>query len=100
MITAIEQCGQLSVAPNTSVPSCPKKGNNIHCHNDFPECEGKNQKCPQTLRLINARGDPKLLYFEYYLDKHGRDGRIKQQNSTLIWLIAKYPIDVSLMYPI
>jgi hypothetical protein len=101
VIKAIEQCGQLSVASKTQIPSCPKKGNNVHCLKVFPECEGKNQGCSQRLSLINGRGDPKLLYFEYYIYKDGqRDGRIKQKNITLLWLISKYQIDVSLMSPI
>jgi hypothetical protein len=65
VITAIEQCKSLSIPGN--VPSCPKPGNNLHCLNDFPDCEGKTQKCPQRLTVNNSNGDPVILYFDYYL---------------------------------
>ena len=97
VITAIQQCGRLFVAVDSLEPSCPKKGNNIHCHNDFPDCEGKNQTCHQGLRMTNERGDPSFLYFDYYLSKNERDGRIKKQNITLKMLIKRYDIDENLM---
>jgi hypothetical protein len=97
VIAAIEQCGQLSVAAHTHVPACPKKGNNIHCLTDFPDCEGKEQKCPQTLQLTNKDGDPVFLYFNYYLSRDDRDGRIKKKNTALLTLIDKYKIDENLM---
>jgi hypothetical protein len=97
VVTAIKQCGQLAVADETVVPSCPKPGNNIHCHSDFPDCEGKNQKCPQKLQLVNGEGDPVFLYFDYYLS---RDDRIKKKNTTLLILIDKYKIDENLMIPV
>lgn len=97
VITAIQHCDRLSAMAGTFIPSCPKAGNNIHCHNDFPDCEGKVQKCSQSLRMTNARGDPSILYFDYYLSEENRDGRIKKQNSTLRMLIGKYDIDESLM---
>jgi hypothetical protein len=97
VITAVEQCKRLVVAPETYPPSCPKKGNNVHCHNDFPECEGKTIKCHQSLRLTNERGDPSILYFDYYVSSNARNGRIKKQNSTLRLLITRYGIDENLM---
>ncbi|MDR3138411.1 MAG: hypothetical protein LBT95_01925 [Treponema sp.] len=100
VIDAIEQCNQLGVAGNANVPSCPKKGNNSHCHNDFPECEGKNQKCSQKAQLINDNGDPSFLYFDYYLSEDDRDGRIKKRNTTLLMLISKYQINERLMIPV
>jgi hypothetical protein len=100
VITAIEECGQLTVAANAYIPACPKPGNNIHCLNDFPDCEGKNQKCPQRLQLVNENGDPVFLYFDYYVSKDERDGRIKKKNTTLLRLISKYRIDEKLMVPV
>jgi hypothetical protein len=99
VITAIEQCRQLTIASETFVPSCPKRGNNNHCLTDFPDCEGKNQRCPQKLQLVNEGGNPIFLYFEYYLSEDERDGRIKQKNTTLTRLIGKYQIDENLMIP-
>jgi hypothetical protein len=95
VIAAIKQCGQLTLAAN--IPGCPKPGNNIQCHSDFPDCEGKNQKCPQKLQIVNNNGDPAFLYFDYYLSKDDRDGRIKKRNTTLLMLIRKYRIDETLM---
>jgi len=43
VITAIRHCNQLSIQKGTNIPSCPKEGNNIHCHSDFPDCEGKEK---------------------------------------------------------
>jgi hypothetical protein len=97
VITAIRQSGRLTVAANTRVPSCPKEGNNIHCLADFPACEGKNRKCPQKLQLVNEKGDPVFLYFDYYLSQDERDGRIKKRNTTLLRLIRNYRIDENLM---
>jgi hypothetical protein len=97
VITAIKQCGQLTVVAKTAAPACPKPGNNIHCQNDFPDCEGKNQKCPQKLQLINEKGDPVFLYFDYYLSEADRDGRIKKKNTTLLMVINKYRINEGLM---
>jgi hypothetical protein len=97
VIAAIRQCDRLSFAGDFPVPACPKAGNNIHCHSDFPDCEGKNFKCPQSLRITNERGDPSILYFEYYVSPDDRDGRIKKQNSTLLMLIRKYMIDETIM---
>jgi hypothetical protein len=99
VIEAIKQSRQLTVAAKTVVPACPKPGNNIHCHADFPDCEGKNRKCPQKLQLTNKNGDPVILYFDYYLSQDERDGRIKKRNSTLLMLIGKYHIDEKLMIP-
>jgi hypothetical protein len=62
VIMAIKQCGQLTLVAKTHTPSCPKEGSNNHCLTDFPDCEGKNQKCPQRLQLSNERGDPIFLY--------------------------------------
>lgn len=100
VITAIKQCSRLTVAANTTVPACPKSGNNIHCLTDFPDCEGKNQKCPQKLQLINEKGDPVFLYFDYYLSKDDRDGKIKKRNTTLLMLINKYRINEEQMTPV
>jgi hypothetical protein len=100
VIRAIEQCGRLTVAANTHAPSCPKKGSNNHCLTDFPECEGKNLKCPQKLQLVNDNGDPSFLYFDYFLSRDDRDGRIKKKNTTLLMLISKYQINESLMIPV
>jgi hypothetical protein len=100
VITAIKQCEQLTVVAKTAVPACPKSGNNIHCQTDFPDCEGKNQKCPQKLQLINEKGDPVFLYFDYYLSKAERDGRIKKKNTTLLMLVNKYRINEELMTPV
>jgi hypothetical protein len=100
VVTAIENCEHLTVAVNTHVPACPKKSNNIHCLNDFPDCEGKNQKCHQKLQIANGNGDPAFLYFDYYLSEDDRDGRIKKRNTTLLMLIRKYQIDESLMMPV
>jgi hypothetical protein len=100
VITAIKQCGQLDAAANTIVPSCPKKGNNIYCLSDFPECEGKDYKCPQKLQLVNEKGDLAFLYFDYYLTKNERDGKIKKLNTTLRRFIVKYHINERLMVPI
>ena len=97
VIMAIEQCELLSVSKDTYIPSCPKKGNNIHCLNDFPECEGKTYRCQQSLRMVNERGDPSILYFDFYLSQNDRNGRIKKQNSTLRMLILKYRINEELM---
>jgi hypothetical protein len=74
-----------------------EKGNNTHCLTDFPDCEGKNQKCPQKLQLANEDGNPVFLYFDYYLSRDDRDGRIKKKNTTLRILIDKYEIDENLM---
>jgi hypothetical protein len=95
VVAAIEQCGGLSVT--REVPSCPKKGNNIHCHQDFPDCEGKMKNCEQSLNFNNQNGNPIILYFTYFLDKNDRDGRIKKKNSTLLMIINKYHIDENLM---
>jgi hypothetical protein len=100
VIAAIKQCGRLTVAASTHVPSCPKKGNNIHCLADFPDCEGKDLKCPQRLDLVNADGHPSILYLYYYLSKEDRDGRIKIGNTTLITLIKNYEINENLMIPV
>jgi hypothetical protein len=99
VIRAIKQCGQLTVAAEPYIPSCPKNGNNIHCLTDFPGCEGKNQQCFQRLYLVNEGGHPIILNFEYYLSKGERDGRIKQKNTTLTRLIRIYQIDERLMIP-
>jgi hypothetical protein len=99
VITAILDSNNLSVASGSFVPACPKTGNNIHCHSDFPDCEGKYLKCPQSLRMTNERGDPTILYFDYYLSTEDRDGRIKIQNSTLRMLINKYDINETAMIP-
>lgn len=100
VIAAIRQCGQLTVAAGTHTPACPKKGNNTRCHSDFPDCEGRTQKCPQKLQLANTRGDPIFLYFDYYLSKNDRDGRIKKKNTTLLMLINRYQIDEKLLVPV
>jgi hypothetical protein len=97
VIKAIKNCEHLTVAVNTRIPACPKEGNNIQCHDSFPGCEGKNQKCPQKLQIVNGNGDPAFLYFDYYLSKDDRDGRIKKRNTTLLMLIRKYQIDETLM---
>jgi hypothetical protein len=55
VIEAINQCDQLSIIDKTFIPSCPKKGSNNHCLNDFPDCEGKTQKCSQKLQLANKK---------------------------------------------
>jgi hypothetical protein len=78
------------------MPCCPKNGNK-HCIDDFPECEGKNQRCSQMLQLLNLRENPINLYFEYYLTKDSRDGRIKKRNSTLLLLINNYHLDENLL---
>ena len=96
VITAIQQCNRLIVVSNY-LPSCPKNGNNIHCHNDFPDCEGKSLKCSQSLALTNEKGDPSFLYFDYYVSADIRNGRIKKQNTTLRLLITRYCIDEGLM---
>jgi len=97
VITAILQCQKLSVEEGSFTPSCPKKGNNILCHDYFPKCDGKMKKCHQSLRVVNESGDPTILYFDYYLSPDERDGRIKQQNSTLRLLLRKYEVNEALM---
>ena len=97
VIAAIQDCEGLSVADDSFIPACPKKGNNIHCHSVFPDCEGKLLKCKQVLRMVNKRGDPSNLYFDFYLSQENRDGRVKKQNSTLLMLIRKYDINETLM---
>jgi hypothetical protein len=97
VITAILKCKKLSVEKNTHVPSCPKGGNNISCHDSFPDCDGKTQKCQQSLRVVDERGGPTILYFDYYLSSGERDGRIKKQNTTLRLLLQKYEIDEAAM---
>jgi hypothetical protein len=97
VITAVRTCGELDVADGTHCPACPKGGNNIHCLSDFPECEGKTTQCRQELRLVDARGNPATLCFEYYVSRESRDGRIKKKNSTLLLLMRKYRIDGALM---
>lgn len=94
VIAAIEQSTSLSIVGYS--PMCPKKGNNIHCHADFPDCEGKSQKCYQSLHLVSVRGDPAFLYFDYYISSDTRKGRIKRKNSTLCLLVTKYSIDENL----
>jgi hypothetical protein len=96
VVMAIEQCNSLTVS-SSHLPSCPKKGNNVHCHSDFPDCEGKAQGCHQSLQLANERGDPSILYFDYYDSSDTRRGRIKKKNSTLLLLIKRYGIDERLM---
>jgi hypothetical protein len=91
VIKAINQCKRLSVAASTHVPACPKEGNNIHCHTDFPGCEGKNQKCPQKLQLLNENGDPVFLYFDYYLSEDERDGRIKKKKYNIAQAYRQIP---------
>ena len=97
VMTAIEQCERLNFSASSYPPSCPKKGNNIHCHTDFPGCEGNSIKCHQSLLLINERGDPSILYFDYYVSAAARNGRIKKQNSTLRLLITRYGVNEGLM---
>jgi len=93
VITAILHCDRLKLDKGTHKPSCPKEGNNIHCLSDFPLCEGKTKKCPQSLRITDELGNPTILYFSYYLSQDDRDGLIKKQNSTLCLLVKKYNID-------
>jgi hypothetical protein len=95
VINAISTCGNLSIPGVT--PSCPKSGNNRHCLDDFPECEGKTKQCPQCLGVTNLNGSPYFLYFDYYLDGQIQDGRIKILNTTLRRLIEKYGVNESLM---
>ena len=97
VITAIQQCKQLNIQTGSNTPSCPKKGNNIHCHKDFPEGEGKEKKCSQNLLMSSSKGDPSILYFNYYFSQNDREGIKKKQNSTLRMLINKYNIDESIM---
>ena len=97
VLTAIRQSSQLIIFKGSKNPSCPKEGNNIHCHSDFPDCEGKNRKCSQSLCLTNEKGDPSFLYFDFYLSRDDRDGIIKKQNSTLRMLIRKYNINEEVM---
>ncbi len=97
VITAIEQSGKLAHAPGIPVPACPKHGNNVQCHSAFPQCEGKIQKCRQRFDLANERGDPVIIYFDYYLPNGEREGRIKKMNTTLRMLITKFQIDEALM---
>ena len=97
VITAIRQCRQLEISKESRIPSCPKEGNNIHCHSDFPDCEGKSRKCLQNLCMVNEKGDPSFLYFEFYLSNNERDGLIKKQNTTLRMLIRKYNINEEIM---
>jgi hypothetical protein len=52
------------------------------------------------LQLVNDKGDPSFLYFDYYLSKDEKDGRIKKKNTTLRMLISKYQINESLMIPV
>ena len=99
VISAILRCDRLTVDEGTNIPSCPKKGNNIHCLSDFPLCEGKTKRCQQSLRIINESGNPSILYFDYYLSQDERDGRIKIQNSLLRLLVQKYDIDEAMMIP-
>jgi len=99
VITAILQCRRLSLDEGENRPNCPKHGNNIYCLENFPECDGKTKKCIQRLRIVNERGAPFILYFEYYLSTNERDGRIKKLNSTLLLLLEKYEIDENLMIP-
>jgi len=93
VIAAILRCDGLSLDEGTHKPCCPKEGNNIHCLSDFPLCEGKTKKCPQSLRVVDKAGNPSILYFDYYLSQNDRDGLIKKQNSTLRRLVQKYGID-------
>jgi len=97
VMAAIEQCNMLSISVDSHPPSCPKKSNSIHCHSDFPDCEGKVLKCHQSLQLINGRGDTSILYFEFYVSADTRNGRIKKQNSTLRLLITRYSINEDIM---
>ena len=97
VITAIERSSKLAHATGLPIPVCPKHGNNIQCHSSFPDCVGKTQKCHQRLDLANERGDPVILYMDYYLPNEERDGRIKKMNTTLRMIITKYHIDESQM---
>ena len=92
-VTAILQCEELSLDEGALEPRCPKNGNNVNCFEFFPECDGETKECKQRLRIVNKKGDPTNLYFDYYLSQDERDGRIKKQNSTLRWLLQKYEID-------
>ncbi|MDR0599601.1 MAG: hypothetical protein LBG84_05905 [Treponema sp.] len=97
VIAAIARSGKLAPAPGIPVPACPKRGNNVQCHSSFPQCEGKIQKCRQRFDLTNERGDPVILYFDYYLPTGEREGRIKKMNTTLRMLITKFQIEETLM---
>jgi len=97
VITAVLQSQKLKLDEGEREPNCPKHGNNSYCLENFPECDGKTKKCNQRFRVVNERGDPSTLYFDYYISADERDGLIKKQNSTLLLLIKKYKIDEGLM---
>jgi len=99
VIAAVFACGKFFLDKGEKKPNCPKSGNNILCLNSFPDCDGKTKACEQKLRLVNEKGNPATLYFNYYLTENERDGRIKRRNSTLSLLIKKYGIDENSMIP-
>jgi len=99
VVKAVLKNQKLKLDDGEIEPSCPKNGNKAYCLENFPECDGKIKECHQHLRVVNERGDPSILYFDYYISKDERDGLIKKLNSTLILLIKKYEIDEGLMIP-
>jgi len=97
VVTAVLQSQKLKLDKGEREPSCPRHGNKSYCLENFPECDGKIKECHQRLRVVNERGDPSTLYFDYYISAEERDGLIKKQNSTLQLLIKKYEIDTGLL---
>jgi len=99
VIAAIRQCEKLTIT-SLFIPSCPKGGNNTHCLENFPNCEGKTFRCSQSLEILSENGGPSILFLSYYTSDTTRQGKIKKMNSTLRWLITRYGVNEALMAPV